>query len=359
VQQVDAIVVGAGVMGSAAAWQLARRGWSVVVLEQFEPEHTRGSSHGGSRIFRLAYPEPFWIALAREARTVWRELEHDAGASILVETGSADHGDPTGVGAIRSALEAESAPYEMLEPAAATERWPGMRFDGPVLHQPDGGRLEAAVAWRSLIGQSERRGAAVRWSSPVRALDVRTDRVQVATDHETYDAAVVVAAAGAWVEDLVSPHLTLPPLIVTQESAFHFAPCEPVPWPSFIHHGAVFRYGLETPGEGVKVAEHHTGPTVTAAGRDFLVDGATRARVSNFVEQWLPGLVPGPVTEVTCLYTNTATEDFLLDRVGPVVVVSACSGHGFKFAPLIGRMAADLADGTAPVSRFALSPRAR
>jgi sarcosine oxidase len=354
VQRVDAIVVGGGIMGTAAAWQLARRGWAVVLLEQFEPEHTRGSSHGGSRIFRLAYPDPFWIDLARTARDSWRELERDSGAAILVETGSADHGESGGVEAIRSALDAASVPYEMLEPAAAAERWPGMQFDGPVLHQADGGRLEAAVALRTFVAQAERRGARMHWNAPARALEVGTDRVRVVTDAETYDAPVVVVAAGSWVGELLGPHMTLPRLGVTQESAFHFAPREPVPWPSFIHHGAFFRYGLETPGEGVKVAEHHTGPTVTAAERDFVIDVAARGRVVRFVERWLPGLAPDPVSEVTCLYTNTVNEDFVLDRVGPIVVASACSGHGFKFAPLIGIMVADLAEGAAPFARFAL-----
>ena len=101
--------------------------------------------------------------------------------------------------------------------------------------------------------------------------------------------------------------------------------------------GAIARYGLETPGEGVKVAEHHTGPVVTAATRDFVVDRRVRARGRRVRRAWLPGLAPEPVSEVTCLYTNTATEDFVLDRVGPIVVVSPCSGHGFKFAPAIGR----------------------
>lgn len=348
------IVVGGGVMGTAAAWQLARRGSTVVVLEQFEPEHTRGSSHGGSRIFRLAYPDPFWIDLARAARDGWRELERDSGAAILVETGSVDHGDTAGVKAIRSSLDAASVPYEMLDPAAATERWPGMQFDGSVLHQADGGRVAAAVALRTFVAQAEQRGAQMHWNAPARALEVGTDRVRVVTDEETYDAAVVVVAAGSWIGELLGPHVTLPPLGVTQESAFHFAPCEPVPWPSFIHHGAIFQYGLETPGEGVKVAEHHTGPTVTAAARDFVVDGAARARVVKFVERWLPGLAPDPVSEVTCLYTNTVNEDFVLDRVGPVVVASACSGHGFKFAPLVGELVANLVEGAAPVSRFAL-----
>lgn len=353
-QRVDAIVVGGGIMGTAAAWQLTRRGWAVVLLEQFEPEHTRGSSHGGSRIFRLAYPDPFWIELARTARDSWRELEQDSGAAILVETGSVDHGAVAGVEAVRSSLDGASVPYEMLDPAAAAERWPGMQFDGAVLQQADGGRIEAAVALRTFVAQAERRGARMQWNAPARALEVGTDRVRVVTDAETYDAAVVVVAAGAWVGELLGGRVTLPPLAVTQESAFHFAPREPVPWPSFIHHGAVVQYGLETPGEGVKVAEHHAGPTVTATDRDFVVDVAARARVAKFVERWLPGLAPDPVSEVTCLYTSTMNEDFVLDRVGPVVVASACSGHGFKFAPLVGRMVADLADGAAPISRFAL-----
>src|ERR1700675_2967611 len=102
-------------MGSAAGWQLARRGSSVVVLEQFEPEHTRGSSHGGSRIFRLAYPDPFWIELARVARGGWRDLEAASGTPVLVETGSVDHGDPASVSAIRSALQRARVPHEMLE----------------------------------------------------------------------------------------------------------------------------------------------------------------------------------------------------------------------------------------------------
>ncbi len=354
-QTVDAVVVGGGIMGSASASCLARRGWSVVVLEQFEPEHTRGSSHGRSRICRLAYPDPFWIELARAAWDGWRELEADTGIELLVRTGAIDHGDPGGVQAIETALAAAAVPFEMLDRAEAERRWPGMRFDGPICHQPDGGRLAAGAALRALNDRFEQLGGVMRWNTPARALERAGEGARVVTDDETYEAAVVIVAAGAWLEPLLGPQLALPRLVVTQESAFHFAPRESLPWPSFIHHGAVARYGLETPGEGVKVAEHHTGPEMTAATRDFVVDDGARDRVVRFVETWLPGLAPQPVSEVTCLYTNTANEDFVLDRVGPIIVVSPCSGHGFKFAPVIGRMAADLADGAAPVSRFALT----
>jgi sarcosine oxidase len=354
VERVDAVVVGAGIMGSSTAWWLTRRGWSVVLLEQFEPGHDRGSSHGGSRIFRLAYPEPFWIELARAARDGWRALEADTGTELLIETGSVDHGGREGVGAIETAMRAAAVPFETLDPIEGARRWPGMRFDGPVCFQPDGGRVASGLALRALTERVQQLGGVLRWKTPVRAVEPDGERVRVVTDGETYDTAVAVVAAGGWLEPLLGAHVRLPRLVVTQESAFHFAPREPLPWPSFIHHGEIAQYGLETPGEGVKVAEHHTGAAVTAATRDFVIDEDGRKRIMEFVDAWLPGLAPEPVSEVTCLYTNTPTEDFVLDRVGPIVVASPCSGHGFKFAPVIGRMAADLADGAAPVSRFAL-----
>jgi sarcosine oxidase len=131
---------------------------------------------------------------------------------------------------------------------------------------------------------------------------------------------------------------------VTQEQIFHFAPTDTAtPWPSFIHHRSPYVYGLETPGEGIKVAEHHTGAEVDPDARDFAIDGAGARRVEEYVRTWLPGLDHAPVSSTTCLYTTTPTEDFHVTREGPVVVVSACSGHGFKFTPLIGRMAAELA----------------
>jgi sarcosine oxidase len=354
VRRVDAVVVGGGIMGASTAWALVRRGWSVVMVEQFEPAHTRGSSHGGSRIFRLAYPEPFWIELARAARDEWHRLEAESGTELLVATGSVDHGDPAGVRAIESAMTEVGVPFEMLDPPEAQRRWPGMRIDGSACHQPDGGRISSGLALRAVTSEFERRGGMVRWNTPVRGFEDAGERVRVVTDDETYDAARVVVAAGAWAGPLLGASVALPPLVVTQESAFHFASREPLPWPSFIHHGDVDCYGLEAPGEGVKVAEHHTGPVVTGATRDFVVDADARERVLDLVERWLPGLVAEPVSEVTCLYTSTPTADFVLDRVGPIVVVSPCSGHGFKFAPLVGRMAADIAEGAAPVTRFAL-----
>lgn len=257
--------------------------------------------------------------------------------------------------AIAAALDERRVRYERLDPDTAARRWPGMRFDGSVLHQPDGGRVVADRAWSGLARRVEELDGRMRWDARVRAVEPQGERVHVVTDGETYDATVAVVAAGGWVAELLGADTGLPDLVVTQESAFHFPARDPSEqWPSFIHHRRVAVYGLETPGEGVKVAEHHAGPVVRAETRDFVVDAGARERVVAYVDSWMPGLVPEPVSEVTCLYTNTATEDFVLDRVGPIVVASPCSGHGFKFAPTIGRLAADLADGAEPVRRFAL-----
>lgn len=357
-QRRDVIVVGAGVMGAATAWQLARRGYSVTVLEQFEPGHTRGSSHGASRIFRLGYPDPFYVALAREALACWQELEMESDVPLLVPTGIVDFGDSDRMAGVIDALDAEGVPLELLPPDVARERWPGIRFDGPACFQPGGGRLAAGAAILAMLGQALLRGAQIRWEAPVRAIEPSDDGVRVVTADHVYDAGVVVVAAGAWVVSLLEGLVVLPQLRVTQESVFHFAPREQSSyWPSFIHHDETTYYGLETPGEGVKVAEHHTGLEVGPDTRDFVPDPGSRERVTRFVDATLPGLVPVPGGGTTCLYTSTETEDFVIDRRGGIVVVSACSGHGFKFAPLVGRMAADLVDGAAPVDRFALPNR--
>ena len=130
-------------MGSATAWWLARRGRDVVLLEQFEQGHHRGSSHGASRIFRLAYADPTYVRMAQEALPLWRELEADAGCALLDTTGAIDHGTADSVAAVAGALAACNAPHEMIPVGAARERWPGMRFDSDVLFHPDGGRCRS------------------------------------------------------------------------------------------------------------------------------------------------------------------------------------------------------------------------
>jgi len=189
----------------------------------------------------------------------------------------------------------------------------------------------------------------------------------VPTDGGTVTAPVTAIAAGGWLAPLMGELVRLPPLEVTQQQAFHFAPrSEPAPgaepWPIFIFRDAADHvYGLpggrdgEVPG-AIKIGEHHNGKATTAAGRDGIVDPGARERVSAFAARRLPGLDSAPVNELTCLYTTAANGDFILDRQGPFVVASPCSGHGAKFAPLLGEIIADLAAGEpAPDPRFTLA----
>jgi sarcosine oxidase len=341
-------------MGSAAAWSMAREGRSVALLERFEPGHVRGSSHGRSRIFRLAYPDPFYVELAQRALPLWRELEDDAGVALLATTGGIDHGAPASVGPVADALAARGAQHELLEPEAAAERWPGMRFDGPVLFQPDAGRVNADATVSALQRRAAAHGATVRFEEPVTAIEPSADGVVVRTESDAYRAPVVVVACGAWASLTIGSLVTLPPLEVTREQVLYFDAVAGTNWPTFIHHRQPYRYGLDTPGLGVKVAEHHTGLATHPDRRSFDVDPEGRDRVVAYVEDWFPGLDPeAPIAE-TCLYTTTPTEDFVVDRAGPLVVAAGFSGHGFKFTPLIGRLLADLALGRPGPERFRL-----
>jgi sarcosine oxidase len=377
----DLIIVGAGLAGAAAARSAAERGANVVVLEQFGPGHRYGSSHGSARIFRRAYPDPLYVRLTGQAGELWQSLESAAGEPLLTMTGELDFGalrDPAGLHAV---LTRCGVPAELLPATEASRRWPQFDFGGtgPVLFHPNAGVLDPDRAVAALLRLATARGADVRFGTRVTGLAPGGDGAVVRAGEEEFTAPVAVVAAGAWTAPLLDGLIGLPPLTVTQQQVFHFAPASPgpanpvlantgaaapgrEPWPAFIvHDEAGYCYGLpggrdgEVPG-AIKVGEHDPGTVTTAAGRDFRVDAAARARVAGFVRRRLPGLDPAVVNEVTCLYTWTANEDFILDRQGPFVVASPCSGHGAKFAPLLGEVIADLAAGKpAPDPRFTLA----
>lgn len=339
----DVVVVGAGAMGSATAWWLARRGVDVVLVEQFELGHDRGSSHGETRIFRFAYPEARYVRLAMEALPLWRELESEAGRTLLETTGAVDHGDPGAIAATAAALDACGAPYELLDPAAAAERWPAMRFDGSALFHPDGGRCLAGAAVAALQERAAAHGATVRGGVGAATLATAGGGVVVRTPGgEEWRARVAVVTAGAWVRRVLGGLAPMREHVVTREQIQHFAPLDDTAWPSFIHHRAPWTYGLLTPGLGVKVGLHHTGPQVDPDTVGEL-DDAMATAAADYVRRWFPGLDPTPLERSRCLYTTTPDESFVLERHGPIVIGSPCSGHGFKFTPRIGQILADLA----------------
>ncbi|TML41341.1 MAG: FAD-dependent oxidoreductase [Actinobacteria bacterium] len=349
----DVVVVGAGAMGSATAWWLARRGRSVVLVDQFGAGHVRGGSHGSSRIFRLAYPEPDYVRLAQAALPLWRELEDDAAVELLTTTGGVDHGHEASVRAIASALEVSGVKAELGPADEGARRWPGMRLDGVFLHQPDAGRIHADRTLAALHTRAAHHGAQLRLDEGRAAVVPRSDEgVTVTTRLRQYRSRLAVLACGPWTPQTLraatpSGAASLPPITVTREQVFHFPrrPGDATDWPSFIHHREPFVYGLEAPGEGVKVAEHHTGPVLADAdGRSFELDPEGQVRVEAYVEAWLPGLEPAAASGTTCLYDTTPTEDFVIDCRDPVVVATGFSGHGFKFTPVVGRLLAELAE---------------
>jgi monomeric sarcosine oxidase len=364
----DLVVVGAGLAGSAAAWAGSARGMDVVVLEAFEPGHRRGSSHGSARIFRRAYPDPLYVRLTGQAGELWRRLESEAAESLLQQTGGLDSGARRDPGQLHAVLTSCGVPAELISADEAAERWPfyDVAGSGQVMYHAEAGVLDPDRAMGAMLRLAAARGAEVRFGTPVKRLapEPAGDGAVAHTDSGAFAAPVVVVAAGAWLPELIGDLVPLPPLTVTQQEIFHFAPRQATgrPWPIFIYqdHGDQF-YALpggrdgEVPG-AIKLGDDR-GKVTTASDRDFTVDPAARDAAIEFTKRRMPGLDSHPVNEVTCLYTSTASEDFILDRPGggPFVIASACSGHGAKFAPLLGEIIAGLASGEpTPDPRFTL-----
>ncbi|HTT89116.1 MAG TPA: FAD-dependent oxidoreductase [Acidimicrobiales bacterium] len=358
---VDVAVIGAGLAGSTTAWAASRRGLSVVLFEQFAIGHHCGSSHGSARIFRRAYEDELYVRITGESMELWRELEVDTGTQLLRTTGGIDHGAERSLDLIVEHLSAAGVAHEVVGPAEAGQRWPGMHFETTVVFHPEAGVVDAAATVAACVEAGRARGAVVEENTPVTGMIPRDGDVVVMANDQYWSARHAVVAAGPWMAGLLRGRVPFPPVTVTQQQIFHFPRRDlSMAWPTFVHRGPMFVYGLQGGRDGgehnaQKVAEYESGNVTTAATRDGIVDPAARARLVDYVTKWLPGLVPEPFNEATCLYTNTADEDFVLDRCGRVIVCSACSGHGAKFAPWLGTQAAKLAAGDGAVeTRFRL-----
>lgn len=360
--RVDAVVVGGGLVGSAAAWQLARRGNEVVLLERFGPRHVHGASHGASRIFRRTYADPTYVALASEAETAWRELESQTGTSLLTPTGGLDHGSPAAVAGLVASLEATGQAHELLPAAEAAHRWPGLRFETDVLHSPGTGRLHADDAVAALQQAAGDAGAQVRHHVRVARIELATgDAVVHLEDGTSLRTAHLVVAAGAWTPVLLDGLVALPRITVTQEQPAHFRAGVPTDdWPAVVHHtrpgddAPTDAYALATPGEGYKVGLHGAGAVVHPDERDYAPTPDGQAALAAYVRRWFPGLDPATADPISCTYATTEDENFVLDRRGPLTVAAGFSGHGFKFGPVLGRVLADLVEGREAPAMFAL-----
>ena len=340
-------------MGVATARALAQAGRRVVLLEQFEVGHARGSSHGGSRIFRLTYPDQHYVRLAQGALHAWREVEAECGEQLIVPTGDLTFGALAVECA--QALASSGVRHELLTGREAAARWPiNAQPTENVLYQPDGGTTLADRAHDALLGSAVEAGARVIDHHLVTALERANGCVLIHTTAETFSARACVVAGGAWSRALLAGVEIELPVIPTRETLTYFGIPDPLSLPPVIddavpnaqEHGlrrpGLINYALPAPGMGLKAGLHHAGP-VTNPDEPGTPDPAIVRWVATWAEGRYPELDPEPIAIETCIYTNTADESFVLERHGRIVVASACSGHGFKFAPSFGRTIAALA----------------
>ena len=358
----DVGIAGLGAMGSMAALELARRGRRVIGFDRFRPPHRLGSSTGRSRIIREAYFEhPQYVPLVRRAYEKWAMLESETGESLLIPTGGLMIGPPDGIlvsGARRSALE-HRLQYEELSGTAIRSRFPGVFLPSGAeagILEPRAGVLRPEAAIAAALRLAAQAGAELRYDEAVLewkakpALTIRTDRDIVSVER-------LVLACGAWMPGMVPAGG--PPLSVARQTLFWFEPAGPREAagpdrvPIFIWEWAPDEmfYGFPDLGDGVKVAIHHQGVQVDPDNVNRHVDAAEADRLRAVMAERTP-LFNGRLLEsAVCLYTNTPDGDFVIDRLPDdprVIVASPCSGHGFKFAPTIGEVVADLVDGVEP-----------
>ncbi len=369
----DAIVLGVGGIGSAAAYHLARRGRRVLGLERFDVPHRMGSSHGLTRIIRLAYYEsPRYVPLLRRAYANWRELERRWGERLLFVTGSIDAGPPDSDvvrGSLASCREHGLA-HEVLDGPAVNARFPGYALPGghAALFQPEGGFVASERAIVAHVVMAQAHGADVRARERVLGWAPSGDGgVRVTTERATYGAERLVVSAGPWIGRFV-PELAGAAIPERQVLGW-FQPDEPALFAPdrFPVFNALFEegrfYGLPVWGiPGLKIGRyHHRGEAADpdALERDCTAEDEAVLRQS--LRRYFPR-ADGPVMSMAaCMFTNTADEHFVIDTLPShpqVVVASPCSGHGYKFASVVGEILADLAlDGTTPfdLSLFGLA----
>ena len=370
------VVIGGGITGLSAAWGLARRGREVVLLDQAEIGHRGGGSHGACRIFRLGYDDPAYVSLAGQARELWDELEHDCGERLLHPTPQLTFGPQ--MRQVQAALRQAGAACELLPAQEASARFPGVTVTGDVLVEPGSAVIAADRALAALASLVERDApaGAVRPGVRVTALADDGRSVRVSTTDGEIETARAIVCAGPWTAGLLGTAGIIVPASATLEQVAYFAPAAapaaaPAPgMPIFVHYGGEFAYGLPVPGsERYKVGIHHGGPVVDPDHQHHADDPRMSRPITDAARTFLPGFDHRPVAVERCVYDNSPDTDFIVDRIGNVVVGSGTSGHGFKFGPLLGDWLARLAASGAadlgqagqagqapgPPARFALS----
>jgi sarcosine oxidase len=354
------VVLGAGAMGSAAAYHLARRGEPVVLVEQFALVHDRGSSHGAARITRHSYAEPHYARLMPAAFRAWRVLEADAGVNLYLRTGGVSFCPPgvDYVARVATNLAAIDVPHRRFSGRELHQAYPVFQVpdETNVVFEPDAGMLAAARCVAAQVALARSFGGdktQVFEQSPVRRIDLEGGKPIVVTDRQRIEADRLIVTAGAWTRQLLPQFQSL--LRPTRQKVLYFRPAdaaafEPGRFPVFIYKGSAPLddfYGMPAfLGMGVKTARHG-GPDTDPNTEERAVGDDYRSVVRQFLRGALPALADAPIDRTeTCLYTVTPDDHFRVDFLPgrrDVLVASPCSGHGFKFSCLVGSILAELA----------------
>jgi sarcosine oxidase len=355
--QFDIAIIGLGVMGSACADALARRGAHVVGFDLLAPPHALGSSHGHTRIIREAYYEhPLYVPLVRRAYELWTELQRDAGTPLLVQTGGVMVGPEEGP-LVRGALESartHGIAHEMLDAPALANRFPAYRArsDWVGLFEHRAGMLFPERCVDALLGRARQNGAVLHLNEAVKAWTSSAHGVTAEAADGRYEVDRLVVAAGPWLPGL-SPSLgTRIPLEIERQLSHWFEPksrdddryratqCPIGLWET----GDDVFATLPDEGHGVKCGMHHAGAATTPDHVGRMVSAAENEAARLLLEQVMPGAGGRLLESRVCLYTNTPDRHFIIDwlKGERVLVVSPCSGHGFKFASAIGEIVSQL-----------------
>lgn len=342
-------------MGASTSYNLARRGLRVLTLERFGLNHELGSSHGRTRIIRLAYYEDSrYVPLLRRAFDSWRELESESGKTLLKLTGGLMIGKPEGelVAGVLGSAKAHQIPHRVLTSSDVEDQYEAFALgdDMCAVHEESAGILFPEECIRTFVNGAKEAGCEFRFAEKMNRWDSSATGIEVESSDGKYLTDRLILCAGAWNSMFLG---NLLPLQCERQVPFWFSSngqkCfTPQEMPVFIFEDdpGQFYYGIPDVGHGTKVARTHGGEIGDPDNIRREVTEEDLAPVKGFIEHRLPMLKGPPIASTTCLYTNTPDLNFAVglhpDDPG-VTVISACSGHGFKFASVLGEVAADLA----------------
>jgi sarcosine oxidase len=366
-ESLDVLVIGLGAHGSSALYHLSKTGKMVAGIDRYTPPHTHGSSHGQSRIIRQAYHEsPFYVPLVQAAYPLWAELERETGKPLLLNTGGLLLGseDAAMLQGARLSAETHGIKYEYLSHSHLLRRFPAFRPEpGTVgVWEKEAGILFPEACIQAWLAGAAANKASILCNEVVTRIIPRRDAVKVTTDKGRYSAAKVIVSAGAWLGTLL-PELQLPLTIERQVVCWfrdkgHRTHFRPDNMPVYIWEygaGKLF-YGFPDLGEGIKIGFHHGGRHIRPEELQQDATAADISAIEDIAREYL-AIDPEYQASSVCMYTNTPDEHFIIDAhpgYENILIASPCSGHGFKFSSIIGKILCELACDQKP--EFDLSP---